>query len=53
MRTKDIVEQLKERRVEFGLLRADALDEPLEHFSVCEQRYAIFVLGVWSRHEAC
>jgi DNA-binding transcriptional LysR family regulator len=43
LRTKDIIEQLKERRVDFGLLRADALEEPLDHIPICEQRYAIFV----------
>jgi len=43
LRTKDIVEQLKERRLDFGLLRADALEEPLDHVDICEQRYAIIV----------
>jgi len=43
LRTKDIVQQLKERRVDFGLLRMDALEEPLEHTAICAQRYAVFV----------
>jgi DNA-binding transcriptional LysR family regulator len=43
LRTKDIVQQLIERRVDFGLLRSDAIEDPLQHITVCEQRYAIFV----------
>ena len=43
LRTKDIVEQLKDRRVDLGLLRADALEEPLAHETICAQRYAIIV----------
>lgn len=43
LRTKQIVERLKERRIEFGIIRADAVEEPLEHVRVCEQKYAVFV----------
>ncbi|HSY20216.1 MAG TPA: LysR substrate-binding domain-containing protein [Candidatus Acidoferrales bacterium] len=43
LRTRDIVQQLIERRVDFGLLRSDALEDPLQCIPVCEQRYAIFV----------
>lgn len=43
LRTKQIVERLKDRRIEFGILRADAVEEPLGHVRICEQRYAIFV----------
>jgi DNA-binding transcriptional LysR family regulator len=42
-RTRDIVEQLKDRRLEFGVLRGDAIDISLKHARICEQRYAIFV----------
>jgi DNA-binding transcriptional LysR family regulator len=41
--TKEVVEQLSERRIDFGLLRANALEKPLEHVVVSEQHYAIFV----------
>ena len=40
---RDIVEQLNERRIDFGLLRADALAKPLKHAIICDQGYAIFV----------
>lgn len=43
LKTNDIVEQLNERRIDFGLLRADVVDKPLKQIAVCEQRYAIFV----------
>jgi DNA-binding transcriptional LysR family regulator len=43
LQTNDIVHQLSERRIEFGLLQADALEKPLKHAIICEQRYAIFV----------
>ncbi len=43
LRTKGIVEHLKERKVEFGVLRADAVGDLLHHEEICEQRYAIFV----------
>ncbi len=43
LRTKDIVSKLKERRIDFGLLRTDAIEDPLEHVEICEQRYAIFI----------
>lgn len=43
LRTKPIVERLKERRFDFGIIRKDALDEPLKHVAICEQRYALFV----------
>jgi DNA-binding transcriptional LysR family regulator len=43
LRTKDIVQQLIERRVDFGLLRSDAIKDPLQYETVFEQRYAIFV----------
>lgn len=43
LRTKNIVECLHERKIEFGLLRADATESPLKHAAICEQRYAIFV----------
>ena len=43
LRTKEIVEELRERRVEFGVVRADAVQEPLKHIRICEQRYAVFV----------
>ena len=43
LRTKDIIAHLKDRRVDFGLLRSDAMETPLKHVPICEQRYAIFV----------
>jgi DNA-binding transcriptional LysR family regulator len=43
LRTREIVWQLKERRVEFGVMRLDAAEEPLEHVKVCKQTYAVFV----------
>jgi DNA-binding transcriptional LysR family regulator len=43
LRTKEIVEELKARRVEFGVVRADAVQEPLKQIRICEQRYAVFV----------
>lgn len=43
LRTKDIVDRLKDGRVEFGILRDDALQEPLLRKGICEQRYAIVV----------
>jgi DNA-binding transcriptional LysR family regulator len=43
LRTKQIVDRLKERRIEFGIIRKDALDEPLKHVQICEQKYAVFV----------
>jgi len=43
LQTNQIVEQLNERRVDFGLLRQNAIEKPLNHTVVSEQRYAIFV----------
>ncbi len=43
LKTNDIVEQLTERRIDFGLMRADAVENPIEHLALCEQSYAIFV----------
>ena len=43
LRTKQIVERLKERRIEFGIVRKDAIEEPLQHVRICEQKYAVFV----------
>jgi DNA-binding transcriptional LysR family regulator len=43
LRTIDIVDQLNERRIDFGLLRADAVEKPISQMAICEQRYAIFV----------
>jgi LysR family transcriptional regulator, nitrogen assimilation regulatory protein len=43
LRTNDIVEYLTERRIDFGLLRANALEKPLKHVVISEQHYAIFV----------
>jgi DNA-binding transcriptional LysR family regulator len=43
LRTKDIVEQLNERRIDLGLLRTNAVDKPLKHVAIYEQTYAIFV----------
>ena len=43
LRTKDIVTQLKERQIEFGVLRSDAVESPLKRVPICKQRYAIFV----------
>lgn len=39
----DIVHHLNERRIHFGVLQADALERPIKHGVICEQRYAIFV----------
>jgi len=43
LRTQSIVERLKERRIDFGVVRADALEDPLEQVHICEQKYAVFV----------
>ena len=43
LRTNDIVEHLNERRIDFGLLRTNALQKPLKHVVISEQSYAIFV----------
>jgi DNA-binding transcriptional LysR family regulator len=43
LRTKPIVERLKDRRLHFGIIRKDAVEEPLQHIEICEQRYALFV----------
>jgi DNA-binding transcriptional LysR family regulator len=43
LRTRDIVDYLNQRRIDFGLLRADAMEKPLKHMAICEQSYAIFV----------
>jgi DNA-binding transcriptional LysR family regulator len=43
LRTNEIVEHLNERRIDFGLLRANALQKPLKHVVISEQSYAIFV----------
>lgn len=43
LRTEQIVARLKERRIEFGVVRKDAIEEPLAHVRICEQKYAVFV----------
>jgi len=43
LRTRDIVEQLKELQIEFGLLRDDGVERPLRCEKICKLRYAIFV----------
>jgi len=43
LRTNDIAEHLHERRIDFGLLRANAIKKPLKRVVICEQTYAIFV----------
>ena len=43
LRTTAIVDQLNDRKVELGVLRADAVEEPLKQIWICDQRYAIFV----------
>ena len=43
LRTKPIVEGLKDRRFDFGIMRKDALEKPLKNVEICEQRYALFV----------
>jgi DNA-binding transcriptional LysR family regulator len=43
LRTKEIVKQLHERQIEFGIMREDAVEEPLMQVRICEQRYAIYV----------
>lgn len=43
LRTKPIVERLKDRRFDFGIIREDAVGKPLEQVAICEQRYALFV----------
>ncbi len=43
LQTSDILHQLNERRIDFGLLQVDALEKPLKHAVICEQSYAIFV----------
>lgn len=43
LRTVEIVEQLLDRRIDYGLLQSDAVENPLEQMLICEQTYAIFV----------
>ncbi len=43
LQASDIVAYLNERRIDFGLLQVEALEKPLKHVVICEQRYAIFV----------
>ena len=41
--TKPIFERLKDRRIDFGIIRQDAVDGPLECAKIGEQRFALFV----------
>jgi DNA-binding transcriptional LysR family regulator len=43
LRSDEVVEQLRERKIDFGIVRTSVAKSPLEHTAVCTERYAIFV----------